>query len=89
MARMVHCAKLKKELPGLDEAPLPGELGKRIYENISAEAWDLWIQQQLMMANEYKLNLIEPDVQKKLDEFCEQFLFGDQDLTPPEHTPEG
>ena len=52
MARMVHCVKLGKEAEGLDYAPLPGPLGKKVYDNVSKEAWDEWIKLQTMMVNE-------------------------------------
>ena len=55
MARTVFCAKLQKDLPGLDEAPWPGELGKRIYDNVSAQAWKMWEDRMKMILNEYRL----------------------------------
>ena len=60
MARMVQCAKLGKEAEGLDFPPLPGELGKRIYESISKEAWQAWLKQQTMLINENRLNMADP-----------------------------
>ena len=89
MARMVMCAKLGRELPGLDRKPVPGELGTRIYENISAQAWDLWKQQSVLLINHYGLNLLEPDAQKFLREQMEKFLFEDVVQVPEGWEPEG
>src|SRR5690606_789985 len=55
MARMVHCVKLGREAEGLDFPPYPGELGKRLYENVSKEAWQGWIRHQTMLVNENRL----------------------------------
>jgi Fe-S cluster biosynthesis and repair protein YggX len=82
MARMIYCARLQKEAQGLDYPPYPGELGKRIYENISKEAWDAWIRQQTMLINEYRLNMLDPDARKLLIRQMEQFLFGDSSGVP-------
>ncbi|MEN8801026.1 MAG: oxidative damage protection protein, partial [Thiogranum sp.] len=60
MARMVQCVKLGKEAEGLDRPTYPGELGKRIFENVSKQAWQQWMQQQTMLINEYRLSPIEP-----------------------------
>src|ERR1700712_5512388 len=60
MARMIQCAKLGKEAEGLDFPPLPGELGKRLYENVSKEAWQGWLKQQTMLINENRLNMADP-----------------------------
>ena len=68
MARMVHCVKLGKEAEGLDRPTNPGDLGKRIFENVSKQAWQQWLQQQTMLINEYRLSPIEP----KAREFLEQ-----------------
>jgi Fe-S cluster biosynthesis and repair protein YggX len=77
MARTVYCARLQKEGEGLGFAPYPGELGKRIYENISKEAWDAWIRQQTMLVNEYRLNMTDPNARSFLREQMEKFLFGE------------
>ncbi len=76
MARMVQCAKLGKEAEGLDFPPLPGELGKRIYEGISKEAWQAWLKQQTMLINHYGLNVRDPEAKQFLTENTEKFLFG-------------
>ena len=85
MARMVQCAKLGRELPGLERQPYPGELGKRIYDNISAEAWQAWVRHQTMLINEYRLSPIEPKARKFLVEEMEKFLFGGGSSRPEEY----
>ena len=82
MTRMVQCAKLGKEAEGLDRAPLPGELGQRIYDNISKEAWQQWMGQQTILINEYRLSVIEPEAQKFLKEQMEMFLFHGDESKP-------
>ncbi len=59
MARMVKCIKLGREAEGLDFPPYPGELGKRLWENVSKEAWQQWIKHQTMLINENRLNLVD------------------------------
>ena len=66
MDRLVQCKKMGKELPGLDYQPLKGELGIRIFENISKEAWKMWLGHSTMVINEYRLNPSEPEAQKIL-----------------------
>jgi len=75
--RMVHCVKFGKELPGLDRVPWRGELGKRVYENVSKDAWRLWIEHSKMIMNEYRLNPLDPNSQKIMEEQLEQFFFGE------------
>ncbi len=87
MTRMVNCAKLGRELPGLDYPPLKGELGKRIYENVSQEGWEMWLQHSTMVINEYRLNPSEPEAQKILKEQVVQFFFGDGTQLPPDYQP--
>lgn len=88
MPRTVFCVKLGKELEGLDEPPQPGELGERIYENVSKEAWKMWMQHQIMLINEYRLNLIDPKANQFLDEQMEQFFFGAGAELPPDFVPQ-
>jgi len=73
---MVHCVKFDKELPGLDRVPWKGESAKRVYENVSKDAWKLWIEHSKMVMNEYRLNPIDPNSQKIMEEQMEQFFFG-------------
>jgi Fe-S cluster protector protein len=75
--RMVHCVKFGKELPGLDRVPWRGELGKRVYDNVSKDAWKLWIEHSKMIMNEYRLNPLDPNSQKIMEEQLEQFFFGE------------
>ena len=87
MSRTVQCAKLGKEAEGLDRPPYPGELGKRIYLEISKEAWLAWQRQQTMLINEYRLTPIDPQHRKMLEENMEKFLFGDGGQAPEGYTP--
>lgn len=76
MSRMVQCSVLKREAPGLDRPPYPGELGKRIYASVSKEAWAQWMKHQTMLINEYRLTPIEPKARKFLEGEMEKFFFG-------------
>jgi Fe-S cluster biosynthesis and repair protein YggX len=76
MARTVNCVKLGREAEGLDFPPLPGELGKRIYDEVSKEAWQLWQAQQTRLINENRLSLADPRARKYLLEQAEKFFFG-------------
>jgi Fe-S cluster biosynthesis and repair protein YggX len=76
MARMIHCIKLGREAEGMDFPPYPGELGKRIYENVSKEAWEGWKKQQTMLINENRLSLADPSARKYLMEQTEAHFFG-------------
>ena len=82
MTRMIQCAYLKREAPGLERPPYPGELGKRIYQSISKEAWALWMQHQTMLINEYRLSPIEPKARRFLEGEMEKFLFGTGSAAP-------
>jgi Fe-S cluster biosynthesis and repair protein YggX len=82
MARMVQCVKLGRELPGLDAPPTGGELGQRIYENVSAEAWELWKQHAVLLTNHYGLNMADPDTRKALRQEMEEFFFGENARVP-------
>ena len=77
MAHMVHCVKLNKEAEGLDFPPYPGALGKRIYDNVSREAWEGWIKLQTMLINEYRLNLADANARKYLAQQVEKHFFGE------------
>ena len=76
MARTVNCIKLGKEAEGLDFPPYPGELGKRIWQNVSKEAWAAWIKHQTMLVNENRLNLADARARQYLARQMEQFFFG-------------
>ena len=88
MARMVKCVLLGVEAEGLDYAPYPGELGQRIYENVSKEAWQRWLKHQTMLLNEYRLTPIEPKARKFLVAEMEKFLFGGGSDKPKEFVPD-
>jgi Fe-S cluster biosynthesis and repair protein YggX len=88
MARTVHCIKLEKEAEGLDFAPYPGELGKRIWENVSKDAWAAWLKHQTMLVNENRLNLADLRARQYLARQMENHFFGDgadaaQGYVPP------
>ena len=77
MGRMVNCIKLGREAVGLDFPPMPGDLGKRIYENVSKEAWQQWIRLQTMLINENRLNLADANARKYLAEQVQKHFFGE------------
>ena len=87
MARLVHCVVLKREAPGLERVPYPGELGKRIYEHVSQEAWAQWLKQQTMLINEYRLTPIEPKARRFLEGEMEKFFFGAGSQAPEGYQP--
>lgn len=76
MTRMVQCVLLKQELPGLERPSYPGPLGQRIFEQVSAQAWQQWLRHQTMLINEYRLSVIEPKSRKFLEAEMEKFFFG-------------
>ncbi len=86
--RMVKCVMLKKELPGLEEPPWPGDLGKRIYEQVSQEAWNLWEDRLRMLINEYHLNLANRQAQEIIEDQMKLFFFGQDSARPPGFSPE-
>jgi Fe-S cluster biosynthesis and repair protein YggX len=89
MTRMVQCVLLGREAEGLDRPTYPGDLGKRIFDNVSKEAWQKWVQHQTMLLNEYRLSPIDPKARKFLEEEMEKFFFGEgaakiDNYVPPE-----
>ena len=80
--------KLGRELPGLDRPLVPGPLGQRIYENVSQEAWRMWLQQAVLIMNHYGLNMADPAAQDILMREMEQFFFGEGVQTPEGWTPD-
>lgn len=88
MTRTVNCVVLKTEAEGLDYAPYPGELGQRIYDNVSKEAWQRWLAHQTMLINEYRLTPIEPEARQFLATEMEKFFFGGGSERPQEYVPE-
>ena len=87
MTRMVQCTYLKKEAEGLNFLPYPGELGKRMYDNISKEAFELWKKHQTMLVNENRLNLADARARQYLARQMEQFLFGGDADKPAGYVP--
>ena len=87
MSRTVNCVKLGKEADGLDMQPYPGDLGKRVFENVSKEAWQMWLQQQTMLINEYRLTPIDPQHRKMLENEMEKFFFGEGGEAPEGFVP--
>ena len=88
MGEMVNCVILKKEAEGLDRAPYPGEIGQRILENASKEAWGMWMKQQTMLMNENKLSPMDPKHRQFLVEEMEKFFFGEGSTKVDGYTPE-
>ena len=87
MARMVNCIKLGRQAEGLDFAPMPGELGKRLHEHVSKEAWQQWQKHQTMLVNENRLNLADARARKYLMTQLEQYFFGDGGDQPAGYVP--
>jgi len=85
VSRTVTCIKLGREAEGLQKPPYPGDLGQRIFENVSIEAWQQWLQHQTMLLNEYRLTPIEPKDRKFLEEEMEKFFFGEGSQTPDDY----
>jgi Fe-S cluster biosynthesis and repair protein YggX len=82
MSRQVQCVKLGKEAEGLEAPPYPGELGQRIFENVSKEAWQLWLRHQTMLINENRISLADPGARKFLEQEMEKFFFGGGSALP-------
>ncbi len=80
MARMIECVVLKREAEGLDEPPHPGDIGTRIYENVSKEGWSEWLQRLQMIINENQLNSADPSSIEVIEQHMLGFLFGEGDM---------
>jgi Fe-S cluster biosynthesis and repair protein YggX len=90
MTRPVQCVLLKREAPGLDRPPYPGELGQRIFNEVSREAWTGWVRHQTMLINEYRLTPVDPKARKFLEAEMEKYFFGSGSEKPKEfQTPGG
>ncbi|HEU5334697.1 MAG TPA: oxidative damage protection protein [Terriglobales bacterium] len=85
--RKVFCVKFQRELPGLDEPPFDNELGQRIYEHVSRDAWAMWMEHCKILLNEYRLNPANPQDQEFLVKQLEQFFFGEGAALPAEYVP--
>ena len=88
MSRTVFCQKINQEAPGLAFQTWPGELGKRVFENISQQAWDMWVNHQTMLINEYRLNPMDPKAKEMITTEMEKFLFGEGSELPDEYVPQ-
>ena len=88
MARMVHCIKLNKEAEGLDFATMPGELGKKLWQEVSKEAWAGWIKQQTMLINENRLNMADARARQYLLKQVEKYFYGEGADAAQGFTPE-
>ena len=86
--RTVFCVKFQKDLPGLDSPPWPGDLGQRVYENISAQAWKLWEDRMKMILNEYRLMPWQKEAQDLVAKHMEDFFFGEGAALPPGYVPQ-
>jgi Fe-S cluster biosynthesis and repair protein YggX len=84
---MVKCVKFGKELPGLDTLPWPGELGQRVFDNVSVEAWKLWEERMKMILNEYRLLPFQKEAQELVAKQMEEFFFGDASALPRDYVP--
>jgi Fe-S cluster biosynthesis and repair protein YggX len=87
LSRKVHCQVLGEELDGLAFQPYPGELGKRIYENVSQQAWQKWLALQTMLINEHRLSPINPEHRKYLEGEMEKYFFGEGAAAPEGYVP--
>ena len=87
MSRVVHCVKLNREAEGLERQTYPGDLGKRIFDNVSKEAWQQWLQHQTMLINENRLSPVDPKARKFLEDQMEKYFFGEGADLPPDYVP--
>ena len=89
-AHRVFCVKFQREMEGLNEVPFDGHpLGQKIYENVSKEAWKLWVDRMKMIMNEYRLNLGTKEAQEFLIQQMDQYFFGEGAALPPDFVPPG
>jgi len=87
MSRTVHCVKLNTDAEGLDYPPYPGALGKRIFEQVSKQAWQQWLAHQTMLINENRISPLDPEARKFLEMEMEKFLFGEGSEKPAGYVP--
>ena len=87
--RMVKCVKLGGERPGLDRSPIPGDLGQRVYENVSEEGWKMFKEHFKMVINEYRLDLMTPEADEIFKKQVEDFFFGEGAALPEGYVPPG
>jgi len=84
MARTVHCVKLDKDLDGMDKVPFRGELGQRLFDTVSAQAWKSWLEHSKMLINEYRLDLTSESGQRLWMTECEKYFYGEGSAAPAE-----
>ncbi len=89
MSRTVQCIKLGREAPGLEKAPLKGEIGQKILDNVSAEAWRGWLEHSKMLINEYRLDVTSEQGQRIWFAELDKYFWGDGSSAPPDFVPEG
>lgn len=87
MSRTLHCVKLDREAEGLDRPPYPGPLGKRVFEQVSKQAWADWLKHQTMLINENRLSPMDPKARKFLEEQMERYFFGEGAEVPAGYVP--
>lgn len=87
MTRMINCVKLGKEAEGMDRVPYPGELGQRLFDQVSKEAWQLWMKHQTLLINENRLSVIDPKAREFLEGEMEKFFFGEGSEMPEGYKP--
>jgi|TARA_B100000809_G_scaffold104860_1_gene103362 Fe-S cluster biosynthesis and repair protein YggX len=87
MERIIYCEYYKEDRVGLERPPYPGEIGKKIYESISKEAWQLWLEHQTMLINENRLSMVDPEARRFLNEELQKFFFGEGSTKPKEYIP--
>ena len=89
MSRMVNCVKLNKQAEGLDKAPYPGELGQKIFEHVSKQAWQDWLKFQTMLINENRLSPIDPKSRQFLEAEMDKYFFGEGSAPPADYVAPG
>ena len=87
MARTVQCVRFGEEAEGLDFPPLPGDLGRRVYENVSKAAWRQWLSHQTMLINENRLKVTDPEARRFLEGELEKYFFGEGSAAPEGYVP--
>jgi Fe-S cluster biosynthesis and repair protein YggX len=87
MSRQIYCSKLHLNEEGMDAPPFPGDLGQRVFNEISKKAWKMWLEHQTMLINEYRLSLIDPKARDFLREEMEKYFFGSGSMKPGGYTP--
>ena len=87
MTRQVFCTKLNLEAEGMDTPPFPGPLGERVFNEISKQAWKMWLAHQTMLINEYRLSLVEPKSRDFLRDEMQKYFFGEGSEKPAGFTP--